>query len=302
MQMTNRALVLSGGGPVGIAWETGFVAGLAEEGVLLAEADVIVGTSAGSVVGAQLALGTPPQAMAAAQLAGRGQRAQEGTPPAAAAADAPPDLTPLMQMMLKAADGEIAQQDLWKEIGAFALKAKTVPEEQFVGSFGNRLAGSEGWPEKPYICTAIDCLDGTFQIWDKSSGVSLARAVASSCAVPGIYPPITINGRRYMDGGMRSASNADLAKGRETVVIISLVGGPGAAADPRAEQARRRIESEIAALTEAGAKVVELLTPDPAAREAFGPNMMDSRRNAGATEQGLRQGKAEAARLRKVWA
>ena len=55
--------------------------------------------------------------------------------------------------------------------------------------------------------------DGSLVQWQRSSGVPLPLAVASSCAVPWVYPPVTINGRRYMDGGARSATNADLAAG-----------------------------------------------------------------------------------------
>jgi NTE family protein len=118
--------------------------------------------------------------------------------------------------------------------------------------------------------------------------------------VPGIYPCITINGRRYYDGGIRSASNADLASGYETVLIVSVGGGPAASSDPRAELARQRLEDEIATLKTAGAKTVELLTPDEGARNAFGLNMMDARQNQGAAENGLRQGRELASKLREV--
>lgn len=67
-----RALVLGGGGPVGIAWESGLVAGLAEEGIDAGQADLIVGTSAGSAVGAQLAMGRTPQQMYASVAADAG--------------------------------------------------------------------------------------------------------------------------------------------------------------------------------------------------------------------------------------
>ncbi len=297
--MASRVLVLSGGGPVGIAWETGIAAGLAEHGVHLGEANLIIGTSAGSVVGAQLAMGRQPQAMVAAQLA-----RQEN--PAVAAVrsqgrQGAPDLTGLMAIMAKAAVADRPLEERLAEVGQFALSAQTIEEEAFIAGFGNRLAGAEGWTEKDFKCTAIDALSGQFVIWDRSSGVPLARAVASSCAVPGIYPPITIKGRRYYDGGIRSATNADLAKGYETVVIVSVAGGGAASSDPRAELARKRLDDEMRALKEAGVRTLELITPDDGSRESFGLNMMDSRRNADAAENGLRQGTAEAARLKRVW-
>jgi NTE family protein len=63
---------------------------------------------------------------------------------------------------------------------------------------------------------------GAFATWDRDAGVGLDRAVASSCAVPGVYPPATINGRRYIDGAVRAATNADLARGYNAVLFVSV--------------------------------------------------------------------------------
>jgi NTE family protein len=295
--MTRRALVLSGGGPVGIAWETGVVAGLAKAGVRLADADLIVGTSAGSVVGAQIALGRDPAAMYEAQR----QAAASAATARAEAPSGPPDLGGLMQVMMKAAAEDRPLEERLRDVGTFALNAQTADEEAFVRGFATRFEGVDSWPAKDFRCTAIDAATGRFVVWDRESGVPLSRAVASSCAVPGIFPPITIGGSRYYDGGIRSASNADLAAGAETVVLISLIAGDTASSDPRAEIARRRVEGEISALREAGARAVEVLGPNAAAREAFGPNLMDGRRNAAAADHGFRLGEAESARIGQVW-
>src|SRR5262249_48094044 len=138
-----RALVLGGGGPVGIAWETGLIAGLAEGGVDLAEADFIMGTSAGSYVGSQLAMGRKAADMAGAVLAEaeRGRSASQiANPPRDGQRAAPPDLTPLMTLMQEAASGQRDPKEVRREIGAFALKAKTVDEETFIKSFGRQLS------------------------------------------------------------------------------------------------------------------------------------------------------------------
>src|SRR5262245_47992427 len=100
--MTGRALVLSGGGPVGIAWESGIAAGLCEGGVDLRQADLIIGTSAGSVVGAQLALGREPQSMAAPHLAG--SRSPQVARVTTERQGGAPDLSKLMDVMARAAD------------------------------------------------------------------------------------------------------------------------------------------------------------------------------------------------------
>ena len=288
-----RALVLGGGGPVGIAWESGLAAGLAEAGINLGEADLIIGTSAGSAVGAQLAMGRQPQQMYAAVAADVGNTRPGPTRANTGAGGAPPNLMPLMELMQKAQRGDIAPEEVRKEIGAFALGAKTMSEEDFIATFGRMLANSEGWPAKQYMCTAVDALDGSFHTWSHESGVPLSRAIASSCSVPGIYPPITIKGRRYIDGGMRSATNADLAKGYDNVIVVAVTaGGEG----PMAEAGQKRLEGELDVLRKSGSKVT-LIPPDAASRDAFGLNLMDFTRRAGAAETGLAQGRAEAANV-----
>src|SRR5579872_2176700 len=300
-----RALVLSGGGPVGIAWEAGLLAGLAEGGVDLATADYILGTSAGSFVGSQLAMGRK-----AADMAGAILKEAERVSPAVAAGSRPagagsgggaPNLGFLFQKMAEARSGERDAQEVRREIGQFALEAKTMDEASFIKSFGRQLSETaEGaWPSRGYACTAVDAETGEFVVWNEGSKVGLARAVASSCSVPGVYPPITINGRRYIDGGMRSATNADLAAGHETVVVVSV---RTASFDPvMAERMRRPLEAELARLEEAGAKVEQII-PDEPSLAAFGANLMDPRVRPAACQAGLDQGRALAARMKGFWA
>lgn len=290
-----RALVLGGGGPVGIAWESGLLAGLAESGVDLSTADFIIGTSAGSFVGAQLAAGHSPAALAAPYLSD----AESASPPAAAQGP-PPDLLPLTMKMMELYSGRRPSEVVRAEIGAWALSAKTIGEEEFIARFSPSLGGiADGaWPQRSYACTAVDAADGSFQLWNNASRVGLARAVASSCAVPGISPPISINGRRYMDGGMRSPTNADLGKGYDLVVVIAVTAG--AVLPPEAEPMRKFFERELQVLRDNGSQV-EVVAPDEASAEAFGPNLMDFSRRPASARSGLRQGKLEAARVRKTW-
>lgn len=286
-----RALVLGGGGPVGIAWEAGLIAGLAESGVDLAAADYILGTSAGSFVGSQLAMGKRAGDMAAAILA-EADRPRPAPPPVdgrPAETTATPNLALLFQKMQEAASGERDPQAVRREIGEFALAARTVDEATFIRGFGRSLAEAQAdaWPERGYACTAVDAETGEFVVWNAESRVGLARAVASSCSVPGVFPPITINGRRYIDGGMRSPTNADLATGHDLVVVIALrIAGPAA-------RAPTPLDAEIAVLKAAGARV-ELITPDSASQSAFGINLMDARVRPAAAKAGLAQGRAMA--------
>ncbi|HEY8573044.1 patatin-like phospholipase family protein [Phenylobacterium sp.] len=295
--MTTRALVLGGGGPVGIAWECGLLAGFAKAGVDVGGADFILGTSAGSFVGARIALGADVAALAEPILA----EANRPPPPAPGPGpkDQPPDLGKLMQLMGEAQAGVRNPTEARAEIGAFALQAQTISEDDFIASFGKSFAGlaPDAWPEKDFACTAVDAQDGGFRLWTKAAGVGVTRAVASSCSVPGIYPPVTIAGRRYIDGGMRSSTNADMATGYDVVVVVALrVAGGG----PVSDRIAARLDEEIQTLKDGGSTVV-VVRPDDASVEAFGPNLMDFRRRPDAARAGLAQGEAQAATLKELW-
>jgi NTE family protein len=294
--MSKRALVLGGGGPVGIAWESGLLAGWAEGGLDVSQADFFVGTSAGSVVGAQLAMGRPPAALVAPFL-------DESHPPPSPSqllGAKPPDLSVLIQKMLEAMSGSRPPEQVRTELGAWALQADTMNEDAFISSFGHAIRDfPEGsWPERAFACTAVDTADGSFMVWNQESGVSLGRAVASSCSVPGIFPPVTIRGRRYMDGGMRSATNADVAKGYNIVFVVALT--VRAAVPGMADLFRRRLEQELESVRASGSRV-ELIGPDDASLDAFGVNLMDYRRRPAAAKAGIEQGRSEADKLRRLW-
>ncbi len=281
-----RALVLGGGGLLGIAWETGLLGGLAKTGIDPAEAELIVGTSAGAVVGAQLASGSAIDEMVADQFKPRDF---------GVATSMEFDLANVMSLFQKwAAYHEITQADR-VEIGAMALASKTASEERWVASFEPLVP--EEWPAGPLLLTAVEAKTGQFQVWNRESGVPLLRAVASSCAVPGLFPPVTINGRPYIDGGVRSGTNADLAGGYRNVLIIAPIGARAEGIDPLlGRQARAEAEA-----LRAGGSAVELAFPDAEGLEAIGINRMDPTRRATVTEAGVLQGKALAARLREVW-
>ena len=286
-----RALVLGGGGPVGIAWESGLIAGLAEAGVDLSAVDFIVGTSAGSFTGALLASGRTPAAMVAPYLNG-----SELPATASQLLKSAPDLTPLIGKIMDAYAGVRPGSDVRAEIGAWALENAVMSEEIFVGTYDRSLAGfaDDYWPAKRFACTSVDAATGEFQVWEAGSGASLKRAVASSSAVPGLYPPVSIGGHRYIDGGMRSGTNADLAKGFDLVLIVAL----SHPASP--EVFRRPLERELEVLAESGSKVV-MITPDEESWVAFGPNLMDHRKRADAAENGYRQGRAGSPLLINYW-
>jgi NTE family protein len=293
-----RALVLGGGGPVGIAWESGLIAGLAQGGVNLGAADFTMGTSAGSFVGARLALGADPATLADPIIADQIPANQSRGDGAARAA--PVDLTKLMQLMGEVHSGTRNPTEVRAEIGAWALAAETPSEEAFIESFGRSFSTLpvDAWPERGFACTAVDAETGAFKMWSKDSGVGVVRAVASSCSVPGVYPPVTLNGRRYIDGGMRSATNADMAAGHELVVVIALRLGAGGGVI--GERMTAQFDEEIETLKGGGATVLTI-TPDEASVEAFGLNLMDFRKRPGAAKTGLAQGLAYAKDVSAYW-
>ena len=285
-----RALVLGGGGPVGIAWESGLAVGLAAAGIAWRDADLIVGTSAGSAVGARLAAGLDLSAAAGPARA-----------PLPVPAGAGVNMDELMKAWAGAAAGALTPEAARVELGRIALAADTVPEDTFIGVFAE--VQDLEWPE-PFRCTAVDVLTGALQVWDRSSGVSLSRAVASSCSVPGIFPPITIGGARYMDGGMRTPLNADLAAGHDAVIVVSCMALalPEGMSDPMFENIAGQLEAELSAVRDSGS-ALEVVGPGPEFLDisGWGANLMNPALSADAYQAGVRQAAAEAERLRSVW-
>lgn len=282
--MARFALVLGGGGVTGIAWETGLLHGLRGAGVDLTGADLLVGTSAGSVVGAQLATGLLPDALYERQI----------TPPDPAIERAPAvDPSALLKLFANCPPQTAPlSPEVCAQIGQAALAAPTEPEEPRLTVIGARLPRQE-WTDRKLLITTIDAADGRFVTWDKDSGVPLVQAVASSCAVPVVYPPMTIDGRRYIDGGIRSGTNADLAAGYPLVVVIAPMAGTPAT--------RVVLDYEARGLRAGGSRV-EMIWPDAAARSAIGFNPLDPARRVGAAEAGRAQAAAVVERLRAALA
>lgn len=280
--MTDRALVLSGGGLAGIAWETGVLVGIRDgwPGFVDALADpstMVVGTSAGSAVGSQVAAGVPLDALYESQLVE--ETAELG---------AEIDVASFTAMVEQAVAGATSPRDAMRRLGAVAASASTVPASDREEAIRSRLPHPE-WPERDLRITAVDIDSGELVVFTRDSGVSLVDAVGASCAVPGVWPVVSIDGRRYMDGGAMSPSNAQVAAGAARVLLLAPmpVEGPGAV-DPR----------ELAAVAPAP---VEVVAADPASLAAFGANPLDPATRPPAARAGREQGRAVAPRIRDVW-
>ena len=266
----STALVLAGGGLTGIAWEIGVLRGLRENGIdPVGTADLIIGTSAGSTVGAQLSMGRNLDEMYAAQLR-----------------DDPNEISPQLNLEVLAKVYEFMQgggsssDDVRREIGALALAAETIDWPTRRRVIEGRI-GTQEWPDRPLLVTAIDAESGQFRTWSKDDGVGLIDAVASSCAVAGVWPCVPIDGRWYYDGGFRNSANAFLAAGDSDIWVLAPLSGLASPA----------VESEIEELRRGGANV-RFISADEQASQAMGPNSLDPRRRGVAAEHGLRQGRA----------
>ena len=281
MSDQRTALVLGGGGITGIAWEVGVLAGLAEVGVDLTGADLVVGTSAGSVVGAQLTSGADLEALFARQLEPpTGERAARMTRAA---------LARYGWAVLRSRGDDVAFR---RRVGALALAAEqaglTPTEQERLDVIGSRLV-SRAWPDRDLRITTVDAQTGEFRVLDRTSGVPLLQAVAASCAVPGVYPPVTIDGRRYVDGGMRSAANADLAEGHDRVVVLAPI--------PRGLGPMASVDAQVTGMVAR----VAVVSPDDASRRAIGRNVLDPAARAGSARAGRAQAAGVAAEVTEVW-
>ena len=278
----SRALVLAGGGLAGIAWETGVLLGVCDEepdaGKRLLDPDVLLGTSAGSTVAAQISSGLPLEDLFAHQLSDA-HGAKELHP--GVSIEAITDLF-LNAMMTP---GATKEQKLQK-IGAVAIDTDTVSEAVRRKVIEHRLP-SHYWPARTLRVTAIDIETGELVVLDAASGVALVDAVAASCAVPGVWPPVAIGGRRYMGGGVGSTVNMSAARDCDAAVVLV----PSAANSPSPWGAGTA--AEIDAFSGATLSIFA----DDGALAAFGSNPLDPACRAPAARAGRAQGRREAERV-----
>ncbi len=179
---------------------------------------------------------------------------------------------------------------LRRVIGERALQVETVPAAERRAVIARRLP-RHSWPSRRLAVVAVEAHTGDVCVFDKESGADLVDAVAASCAIPGIWPPVTIGQGRYIDGGTRSAVNADLAAGFQRVLILVPMADPS-------------LEEQVAGLTqgaEAGAVQVQVLAPDDDSVAAMGINPLDPAVRAPVARAGYAQGQAAAAGVAVFW-
>jgi NTE family protein len=282
--MTNGALVLAGGGVAGIAWELGVLIGIRDArpeiaAQILDDSTLLIGTSAGAAVAAQLAGGTPLDDLYARQLSEQHSEISADI-----------NLAEMGALFASVAASASSSEDRRRRWGALAMSADTPPLADRRASVDARLPVKE-WTNRALLITTVDAETGELLVIDRASGINLVDAVTASCAIPGIWPVVEINGHKYMDGGMRTISNADLAAGSDPVVILV----PSLQVSPLGQAIT---DEELLALAPARVSVVYA---DDASIAAFGPNPLDPSVRGAAAEAGRAVGQSVAATIADNW-
>jgi NTE family protein len=276
-----RGLVLGGGGVTGIAWETGLLLGLQDLGVDVTVADAVVGTSAGSVVGAQITTGIALEDLVDHQVS---------TPrPAPLASISPVVLAGFAWSLLRArGDLEAFGRHVGQWSARRAAAGKLPSVETRFDAIRERLPIQEWADDGRLLVTAVDTETGALRLFDGSDDVSLVEAVAASCAVPGVYPPVPIQGRSYIDGGARSGSNADLVAATCDRVL-----------------AFTPVDRAVGPMRTAGQLLGStphlVVSPDAASLAAIGKNVLDPAQRPASARAGRAQAAAVAPLAREIW-
>jgi NTE family protein len=282
--MTNGALVLAGGGLAGIAWETGVLLGIQDvepEAVarIIGPPTTLIGTSAGSTVSAHIGTGAPLEELFERQL-------DEKTSEVYVEAD----FDAFMANMAAAISEATSPDDARSRIGTIAKNTATVDREVRRSVIEARLPGA-AWSDRDLRITAVDADTGVPIVFDRTSGVSLIDAVEASSAVPGIWPVVPLAGHRYIDGGVRTMANADLAVGFDPVLVLI----------PQAERTAAGYSIDPAELDSLAPSRVHVIYADAAAVAAFGTNPLDPGVRKPAALAGRDLGRSVAAQVAAFW-
>lgn len=274
-------LVLGGGGLTGTAFHAGVLTSLAHSGWDARTAEIIVGTSAGSTAAALMRAGFPPldyvHRVTGEPISAEGARVLQGM----ARIPPPPKRTPWQRRPAAPALLRDIARSPWRyPLGitiAALVPAGTVPVAAVSPGFGPLF---EHWPNRPMWITAVSLTTGKLAVFGRDATATVADAVSASCAIPGYFEPVTIDGVQYVDGGAHSTNNADLLADAPVDTVI--VSAPLSTTQPFAAELgnvprtviRRQLDREVARLRRAGKRVI-VFAPDRTLRALMGMNSMD---------------------------
>jgi NTE family protein len=285
-QQQTQALVLGGGGITGISWETGILVGLAHAGIDVRNADLFVGTSAGSNVAAQITSGLSLDELFQRQV-DPALQAHELAPQ--------PDFAKMLADFTRALEEGGTHAEIMQRMGALALAAPTISEEAQRREIIVSRLPVHSWPASWLEIVAVDAFSGERTIFTRKSEVELIDAVMASSSLPYVWPPATVNRSRYIDGGCYSMANLDLAAGFDKILVLQPDIPPFAVLES--------LEEQIERLQREGAQI-EVITPDAAMKAALaavGGNALDPTLREIAANLGREQSQHEATRVAALW-
>lgn len=286
-----RALVLGGGGMIGVAWEAGLCRGLFERGVDLRECDAFVGTSAGAITCSQLAAGQlPPGPSDQRPTGGEGANVDMSRI----------DMKALGKAFTKWSQIQRTTPADAREIGLVARVLYRETEASWVQGITAVAGGPTAWPTKPFFISAVDTESGERAAFDGEHGVEIGRAIAASAAVPGIFASVEIDGKLYMDGQVHSSTHADVLlnhpRAKKAAEVIIAMPTNSSTAPGIGAHAEREVTAEIELLKAAGC-IVRFITPTAEHAIRLGKNLMDASKMPDAYAVGVETGHALASEL-----
>ena len=282
-------IVLGGGGPIGSAWYSGLGQGLAMAGFDPAEADVVIGTSAGATAGAWWTSGLPLAAYAEAM-----ERRTSDADLVALSEAVDLDQLVAIYAVLAEATAPLEPSES-KRICDLARSGDSSGRSEWYIRHQASYLPDCAWPE-PFLAVTVRASDGEPRAFAHSDEIPLVVGVAASASAPGLIDGVLIGDDVYFDGGARSATNADLAA--SCGLDRCLVASPIPLDTPMVGEATARVlDVEVRSLREAGIRVATLL-PSELEAKAFGWNLLDVTRTLAAVEAGIERGRVEGARLR----
>lgn len=273
-----RALVLGGGGITGIAWESGVLAALIENGMNISQIGKIFGTSAGAFVGAVLSNNQDMKAYY--HYLNENKDPNEQT-----------KLKKEVYEMWRQAyiQGGNNQENIGRLLGEMIDQVQPVISmKERKKAIAKRLNGSK-WTSQ-LVITAINARTGQLETINQQIGMDLIDSVAASGAVPGLWPHVTMNGKEYIDGGMVSSTNACLAKDFKQILIIA----------PLTQKIGKLPNVFDDEITLSNTSNVYTITPDEFSKSIIGDNIYDASVIIEVGNAGYEQGKRLAKEIKAL--
>lgn len=293
-----RALVLGGGGIYLVSWMMGYFHALKQGGVDLATADIVVGTSAGSLAGAVLSGGRLWRLAGELDIFGEFPKIFAELVPALTANESQQRAR---TMAVQATDADPATI---RAIGRAAMAARNPDDAASYARTVQRVIGGGAWPSPALHTTANDCYTGERLVVNQAAGIPIATACAASSSLPGSMGPTWLKDRLCMDGGIcPTSTHCDVVAGAKRALVISLSdGGAQAVAQGlRTSGMPNTLQQEIRDLEAGGTRTMLVVVGLLPGLEKL-DSIMDPRWIAPQLKQGHARGQADLARVTAFWA